>query len=592
MSNEKTTPIQFTITDCPDEAQCSDSSSIKKEDLSSLKKGSSSPACVTEEVVEDGIPSLQSNEVPSTGFKRPGRKGGIMLAVSAIVILAWWAVSIGLPFSRHRWIPQTFWAWFFLLVILFRFIPASVISKPISKVWDAAIGNPIAKLPRRGQLALAWTGALGITFGTAFGMARPEGTTLVDRVISLAGIYFMALPIYGLCHHKENLNMMQFPISIILQQAVALFVYKSDAGFKFFTWFQTAVADFESSGIEALAFLFDADTAGKNWLFLSTLVVMLFVGPLMYTLYLFTWMQWLTKQFAWLGQKVFGASGAETLLGFWSPWFGQAASPLIIAPYIDSFTDAEIATTMTIGMSGLSSLIIDFYTAKLGLSFRNLIGQSATIIPSSIMNAKIAFPEAPETQPLTYSRESTAANEKKIKLRKAVDLLDALSDGTVVAFKAAGGVLSNLIMIYAVLLFVNGLLVWIFRGFGVHNLDVHRALSPLLVPFVFFLGIPRHEVWTASYMLSHRFCVSSDFGFAQLAALMAGPNPLSTRAFNIISIAMSSSASLSSLGIQVGLMSSLIPASKKSAMAAAAIPALLVALLATLQSAAISAIIL
>jgi len=110
---------------------------------------------------------------------------------------------------------------------------------------------------------------------------------------------------------------------------------------------------------------------------------MIFVGAFFYILYMvclisewkkdgnaheitqFQWMQWLTKQLwvfysipflvawthsssrsAWLGQKVFGASGAETFVALWSPWFGQANSALLIAPYIPNFTESEIAAVM------------------------------------------------------------------------------------------------------------------------------------------------------------------------------------------------------------------------------------------------------
>jgi len=91
-------------------------------------------------------------------------------------------------------------------------------------------------------------------------------------------------------------------------------------------------------------------------------------------------------------------------------------------------------------MSSLSSLTIDLYAAKMGVSLRHLICQSVAVIPGSIMSAKIAFPETDPSKPLTRSRESTMANRKNIKLRKAKDLLDSASDGTLVAFKAAAGV--------------------------------------------------------------------------------------------------------------------------------------------------------
>ena len=58
-------------------------------------------------------------------------------------------------------------------------------------------------------------------------------------------------------------------MSIVLQQALALFVLKTTPGFAIFAWISTAVADLESVAIAAAAFVFDADTVGKGWFFIS-----------------------------------------------------------------------------------------------------------------------------------------------------------------------------------------------------------------------------------------------------------------------------------------------------------------------------------
>lgn len=58
-------------------------------------------------------------------------------------------------------------------------------------------------------------------------------------------------------------------------------------------------------------------------------------------------MQWLTKQFAWLGENVLGTSGAETFVGLFTPFFGQVHSAILVGPYVDSMTDAELGTLMT-----------------------------------------------------------------------------------------------------------------------------------------------------------------------------------------------------------------------------------------------------
>ena len=74
------------------------------------------------------------------------------------------------------------WAWFFVLVIVFRFVPISVVSRPVERVWSSLVAAPLAPLPYRARLALLWLAALAITFGSAFGFERPEVRVCVGFV--------------------------------------------------------------------------------------------------------------------------------------------------------------------------------------------------------------------------------------------------------------------------------------------------------------------------------------------------------------------------------------------------------------------------
>ncbi len=54
-------------------------------------------------------------------------------------------------------------------IIAFRFIPNSVISKPVAAVWIPLVQEPFYRLPYRIRLSLGWLCLLGIVFGSAFG---------------------------------------------------------------------------------------------------------------------------------------------------------------------------------------------------------------------------------------------------------------------------------------------------------------------------------------------------------------------------------------------------------------------------------------
>lgn len=120
---------------------------------------------------------------------------------------------------------------------------------------------------------------------------------------------------------------------------------------------------------------------------------------------------------------------------------------------------------------------------------------------------------------------------------------------------------------------LNGLLIWIFRGFGVAQLDAHIVIAGTLVPFVFFLGVPRAEVWRLSNIVAGKLLVSPDYAQAALHAARAS---LSSRGAAVTAVALANSATVASLGVQVGVMAGLAP-SRRAAIARGAIPAILVA---------------
>lgn len=55
-----------------------------------------------------------------------------------------------------------------------------------------------------------------------------------------------------------------------MQQAIALFVLKSGAGFSIFNWIATLASDFLNQGLVGAQFFFDAETISKHWFFVNT----------------------------------------------------------------------------------------------------------------------------------------------------------------------------------------------------------------------------------------------------------------------------------------------------------------------------------
>ena len=59
-------------------------------------------------------------------------------------------------------------------IIAFRFIPNSVVSRPVAAVWGPTVADPWNRLPRVVRYSLGWLALLAIVFGSAFGFSLPQ----------------------------------------------------------------------------------------------------------------------------------------------------------------------------------------------------------------------------------------------------------------------------------------------------------------------------------------------------------------------------------------------------------------------------------
>ncbi len=93
----------------------------------------------------------------------------LKLFALAALILGWWITATTLHATRHRWIVQTFFAWSFIAIIAFRFIPNSVVTRPVEAVWIPLVQKPFFTLPKYTRYGLGWLALFAIVIGSAFG---------------------------------------------------------------------------------------------------------------------------------------------------------------------------------------------------------------------------------------------------------------------------------------------------------------------------------------------------------------------------------------------------------------------------------------
>ncbi|KAF8747678.1 H nucleoside cotransporter, partial [Rhizoctonia solani] len=457
----------------------------------------------------------------------------------ALVILGWWISSTVLEATRHRWIVQTFWAWFFILIIAFRFIPNSVVTRPVEAVWQPLISGPFFAISYRVRLAMGWLALLGIVFGSAFGFPLPEGTGYGDRAISVFGLFVFTCGFWLSSKHRSQVPWPTVIVGLFMQQAIALFVLKTDAGFKIFLWVAQLAADFLDQAGPAAGFFFDPEVTAKHWFFVNTLGAIIFFIAFVQMLYYLGVMQWLIKQFAWFFFKTMNVSGAEAVVAAASPWIGQGESACLVRPFVDLMTESEIHLSMTSGFSTIAGSVFAAYVG-MGVPGQNLVTSSVMSIPASIAISKLRIPETEE--PITRGQViiDQGAEDKH---GRPANALHAFSKGALFGLIVAGQILCNVLTVLALVYVIDGLLTWVGKGFGIHHLTLDLIFGYLFYPITFLIGVPRNELLRVARLLATKL-VANEFVAYQALKDQDALNPFSERGYTIASYGLCGFANL------------------------------------------------
>jgi CNT family concentrative nucleoside transporter len=164
----------------------SSTGSLSKEERGVPHLSGDAEANLNEVIMTD----LNKNEPSSWLSRNHSLIRRLRLFALATLILGWWVSATVLHATRHRWIVQTFFAWSFIAIIAFRFIPNSIVTRPVEAVWNPLVKKPFFALPKYVRYALGWFALLAIVLGSAFGF-KPENVRFLFSFRSMQYIYFV-----------------------------------------------------------------------------------------------------------------------------------------------------------------------------------------------------------------------------------------------------------------------------------------------------------------------------------------------------------------------------------------------------------------
>jgi CNT family concentrative nucleoside transporter len=266
-------------------------------------------------------------------------------------------------------------------------------------------------------------------------------------------------------------------------------------------------------------------------------------------------------------RRTMGLGGAESLVGAANVFLGQTEAPLLVLPYIAGMTTSELMALMTTGFATVAAGVMAVYVTILSAAevqsgvhtARHLMTACLMSAPAAFVIGKIMVPElrTPDEQP----QVGLAAQSQ------TRSLVDAMTRGAGQGMTLAINVIAMLIAFIAIVAVADMALVAVgrlsimapvLRVLQLEQLDLDGLMGLIFWPIAWLLGVESGDCRVFASLLGKAMATNELIAYGDLAEA-ARSQSLSPRSIVMATYCLCGFANLSSIGIQVGGIGSLVP---------------------------------
>ncbi|XP_071669799.1 sodium/nucleoside cotransporter 2-like isoform X3 [Patagioenas fasciata] len=386
-----------------------------------------------------------------------------------------------------------------------------------------------------------------------------------EQLISLAGFGFLVLLLFACSKHHCAVSWRAVFWGLGLEFLFGLFVLRTTPGVQAFQWLGDQVQVFLGYTTAGSGFVF-GNTLIQDVFAFQTLPIIVFFSCVMSILYYLGIMQWLILKISWVLQVSMGTTPTETLSVAGNIFVGQTEAPLLIRPYLADMTYSEVHAVMTGGFSTIAGSVMGAYIS-FGIDAALLIAASVMAAPCALAMSKLVYPEVEESKFKGKASVYLASGEER-------NILEAASNGAAASVGLVANIAANLIAFLAVLEFINAALRWFGEMVDIEGLSFQVICSYVLMPVAFLMGADWADSPLVAELLGIKIFLNEFVAYQQLATYkrnrLSGLEEwdgsrkqwISERAETIATFALCGFANLSSIGIMLGGLASLVPERK------------------------------
>lgn len=404
---------------------------------------------------------------------------------------------------------------------------------------------------------------------------------------SIVGMLFLLFFAWMISENKKNQNFRLIFGVIILEFLIGYLLFRQEWGIAAFDKINFIVIRLANIASEGSRFLFGplAIPPGVEGslgfiLFFQALPTIVFFSALISILYYYKIMNFVIELFAFIFNKLFKVSGAESLVAS-SNIFVGIESILTVRPLISQMTRSELHTILTTGLATVASNVMAVYIFTLQDVFPKIAGHliSASILsaPAAIMFSKIMVPE--EDVPLTLGQHV------KVDYERESSLVESIINGSNAGLRLIFGIVALLLSVIGLVSLLDQIVIYMFSLFG-WELSLKAILGYIFYPFIWALGVPKQDILNISIIIGERLLLTEVYSYTHLANLLKN-NEIQMQSAVIASYVLCGFTHFASLAIFSGGILALVPEKTKT-IASISLKALIAATLAGLYTGAIA----
>lgn len=345
----------------------------------------------------------------------------------------------------------------------------------------------------------------------------PEETgdnTRSNRVVSTFGLVVMLALLTVTSRNWKIIPWHTVIGGMLTQFVVAVFVLRTDAGFDIFKFISDMARELLGFAGDGLAFLTSDDwVESTGWFLTGVVPAIIFFIALVQMLYYVGFIQWFIRKFAVFFFWSLRVSGAEAVVAAATPFIGQGESAMLIRPFMDHLTMAEIHQILTCGFATIAGSVLVAYIG-MGLNPQALVSSCIMSIPAALAVSKLRYPET-ET-PLTAGKVQVPKDDHE---EHTVNALHAFTNGSWFGLKIGATIVACVLTIIALVGLINGLLGWWGGYWGINPeepLSLELILGYLLYPVAWLLGVPKQDLRAVGVLIGKKIIINEYAAFKAL----------------------------------------------------------------------------